>query len=376
MQCGACRFDNRHGRAYCADCGAVLQVSCSACGFTNQATEKFCGGCGANIGTAPAPVQGAEPDRRPLTVLFCDLVNSTMLSTVLDSEDLRELIRDYRESAATAIEEFGGFPSSFVGDGIMVLFGFPTAQEDAAERAARAGLGIVKAVQQLNEHLGSSAAGALAVRIGIATGLVVVGDLIGRATAEEDAVIGETPNLAARLQAIAGPNEVIVTSSTKRLLSELFDCEDLGPQTLKGFPEPVRAWRVICPRGTASRFEITHAGGLLPLVGREEELQILQRRWRRAVQGDGQVVLVSGDAGIGKSRLVQELKMEAAKGGYGVVSIRRSPFYRNTHRLSHRQPDPRFGTERGRSLAPIHTYFRRRGGVNGPEGGGNPTLTG
>ncbi len=374
MQCGACRFDNRHGRAYCADCGAVLQVSCSACGFTNQATEKFCGGCGANIGTAPAPVQGAEPDRRPLTVLFCDLVNSTMLSTVLDSEDLRELIRDYRESAATAIEEFGGFPSSFVGDGIMVLFGFPTAQEDAAERAARAGLGIVKAVQQLNEHLGSSAAGALAVRIGIATGLVVVGDLIGRATAEEDAVIGETPNLAARLQAIAGPNEVIV--SLKHQAPAIGIVRLRRPRSADAERLSRARAGVICPRGTASRFEITHAGGLLPLVGREEELQILQRRWRRAVQGDGQVELVSGDAGIGKSRLVQELKMEAAKGGYGVVSIRRSPFYRNTHRLSHRQPDPRFGTERGRSLAPIHTYFRRRGGVNGPEGGGNPTLTG
>ena len=233
--------------------------------------------------------------------MFSDLVGSTALSARMDPEDLREVISAYQKCVAETVQRFGGFVAKYMGDGVLVYFGYPQAHEDDAERAVRAGLELIQAVGGLK----SSAP--LQTRVGIATGLVVVGDLIGSGAAQEQAVVGETPNVAARLQSIAEPNTVVIAESTRRLLGNLFDLQDLGAQDLKGIGGPVRAWAVLRPASVESRFEALHASGLTELVGREEELELLLRRWSKAKTGEGQVVLLSGEAGIGKSRLTAAL---------------------------------------------------------------------
>jgi len=243
---------------------------------------------------------GTEAERRQLTVMFCDLVGSTPLSTRFDPEDLREIVGAYHRCVADTVGRFGGFVAKYMGDGVLVYFGYPEAHEDDAERAARAGLAVIDAVGRL------AAPESLNVRIGIATGLVVVGDLIGAGAAQERGVVGETPNLAARLQALARPGTLVVADSTRRQLGTLFEIEDLGPQPLAGFVEPQRAWRVIAESGVVSRFEALRSG-TTPLVGRDEELDLLMRRWQQAKSGEGRVVLVSGEPGIGKSRLTAAL---------------------------------------------------------------------
>jgi class 3 adenylate cyclase len=243
---------------------------------------------------------GAEAERRQLTIMFCDLVGSTPLSTRFDPEDLREIVGAYHRCVADTVGRFGGFVAKYMGDGVLVYFGYPEAHEDDAERAARAGLTVIDAVGRL------AAQEPLNVRLGIATGLVVVGDLIGAGAAQERGVVGETPNLAARLQALARPGTLVVADSTRRQIGMLFEIEDLGPQPLAGFAEPQPAWRVIGESGVASRFEALRSG-ITPLVGRDEELDLLTRRWRQAKSGEGRVVLVSGEPGIGKSRLTAAL---------------------------------------------------------------------
>ena len=233
--------------------------------------------------------------------MFSDLVGSTALSARMDPEDLREVISAYQKCVAETVQRFGGFVAKYMGDGVLVYFGYPQAHEDDAERAVRAGLELIQAVGGLK----SSAP--LQTRVGIATGLVVVGDLIGSGAAQEQAVVGETPNLAARLQGIAEPNTVVIAESTRKLLGNLFDLQDLGAQDLKGIGGPVRAWAALRPASVESRFEALHASGLTELVGREEELELLLRRWSKAKTGEGQVVLLSGEAGIGKSRLTAAL---------------------------------------------------------------------
>ena len=219
----------------------------------------------------------------------------------MDPEDLREVISAYQKCVAATVRRFGGFVAKYMGDGVLVYFGYPQAHEDDAERAVRAGLELVAAVSDLKTHT------ALQTRVGIATGLVVVGDLIGSGSAQEQAVIGETPNLAARFQALAEPNTVIIAESTRKLLGNLFELEDLGAKDLKGITEPVRAWAALRPASVEGRFEALHTTGMTALVGREEEIELLLRRWSRAKAGEGQVVLLSGEAGIGKSRLTAAL---------------------------------------------------------------------
>ena len=243
---------------------------------------------------------GAEAERRQLTVMFCDLVGSTALSTRHDPEDLRELIGDYHRAVAETVGRFDGFVAKYMGDGVLIYFGYPRAHEDDAERAVRAGLAVVEAVGRLPERED------LRVRLGIATGLAVVGDLIGEGAAQERGVVGETPNLAARLQALAMPNTLVIGEATRRQIGGLFDLEDLGPQALAGFAEPQRAWRVVGESGVLSRFEALRSGET-PLVGREEEVELLVRRWQQATSGEGRVVLISGEPGIGKSRLTAAL---------------------------------------------------------------------
>jgi len=272
----------------------------------------------------------SDAERRQITVLFCDLVGSTQLSTELDPEDLREILRAYQDTVRLAVQQFTGFIARYMGDGVLVYFGYPQAHEDDAERAVRAGLAIVQAMTNLNADIGSRYHVTLAVRIGVATGPVVIGDIIGDGASEEAAVIGETPNLAARLQSEAEPNQIIVGSLTQQIVSGLFDSTDLGESMLKGIPQPVRLWRII---GEVEResLEVTNAvGSSLPLVGRTEELGLLTRSWDTSKEGQGQVVLIQGEGGIGKSRLVEALRDFVANEDFTWVTLRCSPFYTNS----------------------------------------------
>ncbi|OKO70101.1 adenylate/guanylate cyclase domain-containing protein [Bradyrhizobium sp. NAS96.2] len=253
----------------------------------------------APLSDAPPESRQAAKDaaeRRQVTVMFSDLVGSTSLSARMDPEDLREVISAYQACVADSVRRFDGFVAKYMGDGVLIYFGYPQAHEDDAERAVRAGLETIAAVRALKLSV------PLQARVGIATGLVVVG-LIGSGEAQECGIIGETPNLAARLQAMAEPNAVVVAESTRRLLGNLFDLKDLGPQELKGIPGRIRTWVALQPSLVEGRFEALHAGGLTELIGRQEELELLLRRWSKAKTGQGQVVLLSGEPGIGKSRL-------------------------------------------------------------------------
>src|SRR5215467_13068776 len=240
-------------------------------------------------------------ERRQITVMFSDLVGSTALSARMDPEDLRELIAAYHKCVAEAVRRFGGFVAQYLGDGVLVYFGYPEAHEDDAERAVRAGLEVIAALSAIKTSA------SLQVRIGVATGLVVAGDLMAPSEAHERGIVGETPNLAARLQAIAEPNTVVIGEATRRLLGDLFQLRYLEARDLKGIAGPTRAWAVLRASSVASRFEALHATGLTVLVGRDEECELLLRRWLRAKSGEGQMVLLSGEAGIGKSRLTAAL---------------------------------------------------------------------
>ena len=266
MQCPQCQRENRAGRRFCAECGAPLPLACPTCGFTNEPGEKFCGGCGTLLAspasqptqTAQHPVLSAvqspqevsppvargtpEAERRQLTVLFCDLVDSTVLASQLDPEDLREVVRAYQETCAKVIARFDGHIAQYLGDGLLVYFGYPLAHEDDAQRAVRAGLGMVEALGQLNTRLAQERGVHLAVRLGIHTGLVVVGE-VGGGTRQEQLALGETPNLAARLQGIAAPNTLVISAATLQLLGGFFACQSLGTPLLKGLAQPWRSIR-------------------------------------------------------------------------------------------------------------------------------------
>ena len=277
----------------------------------------------ASVASHKAP--GAE--RRQLTVMFCDLVGSTALSAGLDPEEMREVLRAYLDAVAGGIVRFEGHVARFLGDGVLAYFGFPQAHEDDAERAVRAGLEVLEAVGRLRTPEGEP----LAARVGIATGLVVVGDLIGQGAAQEQAVVGDTPNLAARLQALAEPGAVVIAPGTRRLLGESFEYADLGTHVLKGLTEPVRVWRVLGPGRTVGRFEAREAAaGLSSLVGRDGELALLLHRWELAREGEGQVVLLSGEPGIGKSRLVHALRDRLAGEPHTPLRYQCSPYHTGT----------------------------------------------
>src|SRR5499427_9429244 len=282
-----------------------------------------------------------EAERRQLTVLFCDLVDSTVLASQLDPEDLREVIRAYQAACAEVIQRFDGHIAQYLGDGLLVYFGYPLAHEDDAQRAVRAGLGMIEALGQLNirlEQKGLRPAPTqsrqrgveLAVRLGIHTGLVVVGE-VGRGARQEQLALGETPNLAARLQGIAAPNTVVLSAATVPLLGGFFTCQSLGTPSLKGLAQPLAVYQVLHESTARSRLEAAGRTGLTPLVGREQEIGLLRERWAQVKDGVGQVVLLSGEAGIGKSRLVQVLMEHVASEPQAwLTPCQCSPYSQNT----------------------------------------------
>jgi class 3 adenylate cyclase/tetratricopeptide (TPR) repeat protein len=306
MDCLRCGSTAPEGKRFCGDCGAPLPWRCAACGGANPHGSRFCGDCGVAAGSnaataAEPPPLPPGPERRQLTVMFCDLVGSTALGARLDPEDLREVVAAYHRCVTAEVIRAGGFVARYMGDGVLVYFGYPKAHETDAEHAVRAGLSVVDAISRLTTTAGPP--GTLVTRVGIATGLVVVGDLIGAGASREEAVVGDTPNLANRLQTLAEANTVLIADSTQRLTAGLFEYRALGAISLRGYDMPIQAWQVLRESSIDSRFEALRTGARIPLFGRDEELALLLRRWEQARAGEGRVVLLSGEAGIGKSRL-------------------------------------------------------------------------
>jgi TOMM system kinase/cyclase fusion protein len=282
------------------------------------------------LDTLPPEPHAPEAERRQLTVLFCDLVDSTVLASQLDPEEWREVVRAYQETCAKVIARYEGHIAQSLGDGLLVYFGYPQAHEDDAQRAVRAGLGMVEAIGQLNTRLGRERDVQLAMRLGIHTGLVVVGD-VGGGTRQEQLALGETPNLAARLQGMAAPNTVVISAATLPLLGGFFACQSLGPHLLKGFPQPIEVYQVLYESMARSRLEAAGSTSLTPLVGREQEVGLLRERWAQVMDGRGQVVLLSGEAGIGKSRLVQVLTEQVASEPQAwLTPCQCSPYHQNS----------------------------------------------
>lgn len=348
MRCTSCHSENNENRRFCAQCGASLEISCADCGFSNEANARFCGGCGQPLGSTPTsppqhdsapqqalPTSVPEAERRQLTVMFSDLVASTALGERLDPEDLRDIIHDYQSTVGSVVFQYEGFIAKYMGDGILIYFGYPVAHENDAERALRAGLEIAAMVPAIEHPALTSLGEKLAVRIGVATGLVVVGDLLGEGASEEQTVIGSTPNLAARLQDIAAANSVVAAQTTADLVSGCFVMRDLDKHQLKGIADPVHAFEVLSIRQSSTRFETSLGHQRLhPMVGRETELGQLTAAWEKIRQGQadhrGHAVLVRGEAGLGKSRLVRTLRDQVIAEQMPLLLFQCSPFYTNT----------------------------------------------
>ncbi|HEY5868219.1 MAG TPA: adenylate/guanylate cyclase domain-containing protein, partial [Candidatus Tectomicrobia bacterium] len=267
--------------------------------------------------------------RRQLTVLFCDLVDSTALASQLDPEDLREVVRAYQAACAEVIQRFEGHIAQYLGDGLLVYFGYPQAHEDDAQRAVRTGLGMVEAMDTLNHRLGQRPGVRLAVRVGIHTGVVVVGEM-GSGGRQEQLALGDTPNITARLQGLAAPDTVVISAVTQRLIHGYFTCHDLESQTLKGVATPLQVYQVVRETEIQQRFDVAAARGLTPLVGREHEVGILRERWAQVQAGRGHIVVLSGEAGIGKSRLVQVVKDEIIGVATLRIEYRCSPYHQHS----------------------------------------------
>src|SRR5262245_7192747 len=351
MECSRCQAENREEARFCRECGGLLGVVCSSCGAKLQVGGKFCDSCGTPLAAAPRPgperprLDGAQAttaediveiigtskvaaaaERRQLTVLFCDLVGSTQLSGQLDPDDLRAVVCAYQEAAATVIQQYAGHIAQYLGDGLLVYFGCPTAHEDDARRAVLTGLGIVEAIATLNTRLMGQYAVQLAVRLGIHTGPVVVGEM-GGGGRHEHLALGETPNIAARPKAFAPANSVVISPVTARLVRGTFALEDMGSHTLKGIAEPMTIARVRGLLATPSPDEEFVTPTVPVLIGREEESGLLRRPCSQSQAGFGQVVFVSGEAGIGKSALVAELRAQVSAEGFPRIAFRCSPYH-------------------------------------------------
>jgi class 3 adenylate cyclase len=278
-----------------------------------------------------SPVGSSPPDaeRRQLTVMFCDLVDSTRLSSQLDPEEYRDMVRAYHTACTEVIRRYDGHIAQLLGDGLLVYFGYPSAHEDDAHRAVRTGLGILAAMDDLHAQFPHAQGRTLAVRLGIHTGLVVIGAL-GDQGRHEHLALGETPNIAARIQSLAQPNTAAISDATYCLVQGYFACQDLGAHALRGVPEAMRLYHVLGESGATSRLDVAQPRGLTPLVGRELEVTLLRERWEQAKAGHGHVVLLTGDGGLGKSRLVQTLKDHVAHEQHVRWECRSIPYYQNT----------------------------------------------
>ena len=357
MQCPECQFDNREGAKFCKKCGAKLNLICPQCSTLLTPDSLFCDECGHNLSkpkiappkdaqtppdavpiAVPSDIQATAPaaethsldaERRQLTVMFCDLVGSTKLSARLDPEDFREVVCAYQKTAADVVQNFEGHIAQYLGDGLLVYFGYPKAHENDAHRAVHAALGIVEAMGTLNTRLESAHGVELAVRLGIHTGPVVVGEMGARGRHEQLA-LGETPNIASRLEHLAAPNTVVISAMTKRLVEAAFVLKQVGSHRLKGVPEPIEIAQVLNPIVTQTDEEEVATGIVTTLVGRDEEIGLLLRRWQQSKEGFGQVVLINGEPGIGKSALADVLREQVAKEGYIRATYRCSPYHTNS----------------------------------------------
>jgi len=330
MRCHNCSTENPQGARFCIQCADPLRRLCQKCRCESPPEARFCAQCAAPL-DAVIPVraeaeaiEGPTGERRHLTVLFCDLVGSTAIAAQLDPEEWRDIVASYHRAAAEAITRFGGHVAQYLGDGVMAYFGWPEAHDNDAERAARAGLAILDAMPKLYDQPTQLK---LSVRVGIDSGLVVVGAGVGK----EADVFGDAPNIAARVQNAADAGTVMITDATHRLVSGLFVIEDRGMRPLKGIERPVQFYRVIRPSGVRGRLEAAATSrGLTPFVGREDELRLLVNRWERALEGEGQVGLIIGEAGIGKSRVLQRFHEQITGKPHTWVEAAASPFHQNT----------------------------------------------
>ncbi len=344
MHCLKCGFENSVGRKFCSECGTPLTRGCPHCGAENAPTAKFCGECGTSL-SAPARVQQPETpltqprdssgERRHLTVMFCDLVSASEISARFDPEEWHEVEADYLRAVAEAIKRFGGFVAKYLGEGVLAYFGWPEAHDNDAERAARAGLAILEGIDALNQRERQDSAAKISVRVGIDSGTVV----IGKGGGSDSEVFGDTANIASRVQSSADPDTVLVSASVNRLISGLFVVMERGTHQLKGIPQPIEMYRIVKLSGARNRLAASVVRGLTPFVGRAEEMALLWNRWQRASDGEGQAVFITGEAGIGKSRLVRQFR-ERLRGTphtwnecAGASYFQNTPFYPMTDML-------------------------------------------
>ena len=334
MQCGKCSFDNPAGMRFCGRCGTPVALPCEACGFDNPPDFSFCGRCGNALpGGDPTAINlrvqaEATSERRQLTVLFCDLVGSTALAERLDPEELHEVVSLYQSSCNEVVERYGGYVAQYLGDGLMIYFGFPKAHEDDPHRAVHTGLGILDALANVNRELADKGV-ALSVRLGIHTGSVVTGE-IGAGQRKEHLALGTTPNIASRLQALAEPGMLVLSAVTHLLVEGYFACESLGMRDLKGLSKPIEAFRVVETSGAASRLEAAAGQGLTPAVGRSGEIDELGAAFERVQTNGTELVLVTGEAGIGKSRLIELFQSRLEEQPHIWLTGRCSPYFINT----------------------------------------------
>ena len=331
MRCKNCSFENPDKAKFCIQCGISLNNICQLCGYKNLEEAAFCAECGAKlrekeIDTLNKP---AGVESRQLTILFCDIVGFTSLSEQLESEDLHDIIRLYQEACAEAVNQFGGYLAKYLGDGLLIYFGYPQAHEDDAERAVRAGLQILQSIKELTDF-NSRLPNALKVRIGIHTGQVMAGEMGVEGARESMAILGEAPNITSRLLDIALPDTVLISSTTYMLVEGLFNCKDMGMKTLKGVSNQLNVYQVLTESDLINRSEFSNKKGLTPFVGRDVELELLMELWEYARAGSGQVVMISGEAGIGKSRLVQAFKENLSEELCLKVESHCSHYYQNT----------------------------------------------
>jgi class 3 adenylate cyclase/tetratricopeptide (TPR) repeat protein len=336
MNCPRCQTQVASSQKFCGDCGEPLPWFCQSCGIKNEPRYRFCVDCGApsvaTSGSAPPSASGSgsapsEPERRQLTIMFADLIGSTSLGVRLEPEDFRDVMHTWRNCVTGLVVRYGGRVTLHMGDGILAFFGYPHANEVDAERAVRSGLAIIEAVARL--HTGAGPAGTLSTRVGLATGPVIVGDLIGAGPSLEWSVVSETANLAARLQTFAEPDTVVIDDLTRHLSGGMFEYAALGPTQLKGIPAAVRPWTVLRENTVESRFKALRTGQL-PLVGREEEAGLLQRCWAKAQSGNGQAVVLVGEAGFGKSRLIAAFEEQLGSTSRALLRLSCSPHYQDT----------------------------------------------